>query len=298
LQGGNFKLTDQFITKQILPNKLRLRIARKVVNQTIPPSFDFASTGAKSLDLLNIDIKFPSEHTVCGRRFNGEMQYYFFHPVKLSLIVVAWLFEVNINNPTNVHMQRLIDEFQETYDINEEICLQKNAYEGVMSAIRHTLLDGHRGLSLESIWNPFHRDIQKTIHFWGYTGSLTEPPCAGKTMWRIMDVPVQLSTHQLNQMQNILFNNRDSGTCAFTSNHYKGSVARPINEPIPYYKCTRQDYKSDDEREQCGDRGCAVPFSTHLDPWVPPIVDVTTPPSITPTTAQISHGDGRIRRSP
>ena len=268
------------MTKQILPNKLHLRVSRRVDNVTIPPTFDFAAIGSKALDLLNIDIKFPSEHTVCGRRFDGEMQYYFFHPVKMALVAVAWLFEVKEGNPTNMHMQRLIDEFQEVYDINEEICRQKS----IVSATNSTLMEEHRKLPVsESRWNPFHRDIRKTIHFWGYTGSLTEPPCAGKTMWRIMDVPVQISMEQLNQMENILFNNRDSSTCAFTSTHYQGSVARPVKDPIPYYKCTRQDYKSDLERKLCGRRGCAVPYGTFLDPYVEPIVQVTAPPSMAPT---------------
>ncbi len=267
------------MTKRILPNKLHILVVRKIANQTIPPSFDFSGVGAQALDLLNIDIKFPSEHTVCGQRFDGEMQYIFYHPVKNAFIVVSWLFEVKFSNPVNLHMQRLIDEFQEIYDINEEICRLKSANESMtmsQSSSRSSVL------VVEPLWNPFHRDIQKTIHFWGYTGSLTEPPCAANTLWRIMDVPVQLSMDQLNQMQNILFNNRDSETCAFTSNHYKGSVARSINEPLPYYKCTRQDYKSDDERELCGDKGCVVPFGTNLDPWVPPIVDVTAPPSLAP----------------
>lgn len=267
------------MTKRILPNKLHIHVIRKVVNQTLlPPSFDFSGVGFGALDLLNIDIKFPSEHTVCGRRFDGEMQYYFYHPVKNAFIVVAWLFEANVANPMNMHMQRLIDEFQEIYDINEEICRQKRV-NGSMAMSQPS----SSVLVVEPRWNPFHRDIQKTIHFWGYSGSLTEPPCVGDTLWRIMDVPVQLSMDQLNQMKNILFNNRDSRTCAFTSNHYKGSVARPINKPLPYYKCTRQDYKSDDERELCGDNGCDVPFSTNLDPWVPPIVHVTEPPSFAPT---------------
>ena len=266
------------MSKQILPNKLHLRVARRIANVTIPPSFDFAAIGSKALDLLNIDVKFPSEHTVCGRQFDGEMQYYFFHPVKLAFVAVAWLFEAKVDNPVNVHMQRLIDEFQELYDVNEEICRHESP-----SALDDAVQDGHRKLPVLSRWNPFHRDIRKTIHFWGYTGSLTEPPCAGKTMWRIMDVPVQISMNQLDQMQNILFNNRDSRTCAFTSSHYRGSVARPINNPLPYYKCTRQDYKSDLERKLCGRRGCAVPFGTFLDPWVPPIVDVTAPPSMAPS---------------
>ena len=268
------------MTKRILPNKLHLHVIRKVANHTIPPSFDFSGVGAKSLDLLNIDIKFPSEHTVCGRKFDGEMQYYFYHPVKNAFIVVAWLFEVKGGNPVNQHMQRLIDEFQEVYDINEEICNQKSSSGSSSSSSRSALV-------VEPLWNPFHRDIQKTIHFWGYSGSFTEPPCVGNTLWRIMDVPVQLSLEQLNQMRNILFTHRDGDTCMLTSNQYKGSVARPINDPLPYYKCTRQDYKSDDERELCGDKGCATPYSTHLDPWVPPIVYVTAPPSFAPTDSPL-----------
>jgi hypothetical protein len=40
------------MTKQILPNKLHLRVARRIENETIPPSFDFAAIGYKALDLL------------------------------------------------------------------------------------------------------------------------------------------------------------------------------------------------------------------------------------------------------
>ena len=58
-------------------------------------------------------------------------------------------------------------------------------------------------------WDPFHPDIQKTIHFWGYDGSLTEVPCTDDAWWRIMDAPVRLSIHQLEQMREALFDNRD-----------------------------------------------------------------------------------------
>ena len=57
------------------------------------------------------------------------------------------------------------------------------------------------------------------------------------------------------------------------------------------YKCTCQDYKSDNEREQCGDSGCAIPYGTFLDPYVEPIVDVTAPFLFAPTIYPISHDD-------
>lgn len=303
LQRGDFKISSEFMEKQILPNKLRVLVARRVGEEPDPPHVDFAGVGAKDLDLLNIDIKLPSEHTVCGRRFDGEMQYYFFHPVKQSLVVVSWLLDASVGNPTNEHMQLLINEFQASYDGNEEACFQKSlnesAPDGGASNASHNhagdndpLQTGTRQLAKNDqnkkgggIWDPFHRSIQRTIHFWGYTGSLTEPPCAGSTLWRIMDVPVPIGVEQLTQMQSILFNNRGNETCRYTSNHYKGSVARPAaSNDVSYYKCTRSDYVSDDEREVCGDGGCAKPFGRGLDPYVEPIIFVTGPPSKSPTT--------------
>lgn len=63
-------------------------MARRVGEEPDPPQVDFAGVGSKKLDMLNIDIKLKSEHTICGRRFDGEMQYYFFHPVKQGKILL------------------------------------------------------------------------------------------------------------------------------------------------------------------------------------------------------------------
>ena len=281
---GDFRIeNDSFMMKQILPNKLRVVVARRVGDEPDPPHADFAAVGQSDLDLLNIDIKIPAEHTICGKRYDGEMQYYFFHPVKQALLVVSWLFEVNDDNLENDHMQLLIDQFQEVYDDNNEVCSggRRSLKEG-----RKLPKDNNQKQGAKKIWNPFDRDIQQSIHFWGYTGSLTEPPCSTGTSWRIMDVPVQLSTEQLIQMQTILFNNRDPTSCAFTSVHNSNmSVARPTQSQLRYYKCTRDDYVSDEERVVCGDDGCVdEPFSTNLDPYVDPILDVTGPPSLAPTS--------------
>jgi hypothetical protein len=97
-----------------------------------------------------------------------------------------------------------------------------------------------------------------------------------------MDVPIKISMDQLYQMQNILFNNRNNETCAYTSNHFNGRVARPVSDTLRYYKCTRSDYVSDDERELCGETGCDVPFGKDLEPYVEPTVFVTGPPTQSP----------------
>lgn len=290
---GDFKISSEVVEKQIMSNKLRAIMMRRVGDEPDPPQVDFSGVGYADLDLLNIDIKIPAEHTICDHRYSGEMQYYFFHPVKQSLIAISWLFDAKPDNVVNRHIQLLIDEFQKVYDGNEQSCKsnmettnqdQSNTASGNASSTS-ALGTTRKRVAREPIWDPFHSDIQKSIHFWGYRGSLTEPPCSpDSVLWRIMDVPVPISQTQLYQMQNILFNNREKDSCVFTSTHYKGSVARPISKSISYYKCTRSDYVSDAERALCGDLGCELPYGKGLDHYFEPIVYVTGPPSESPTS--------------
>ncbi|KAL3793129.1 hypothetical protein HJC23_005631 [Cyclotella cryptica] len=300
-RSGDYTIQGDSMIKEILPNKLRVVMARRQGEEPDPPSSDFSGVGYKAIDMSNIDIKFPSEHTLCGRIYDGEMQYYFYHPVRKVLIAIAWLFEAQEGNATNNHMQLLIDEFQQIYDENEDGCLVNETAQDVMlnqtrslnelenASTKYIPMERNLGRADRRVqkrakpWDPFHTDIQKTVHFWGYSGSLTEPPCTDSVLWRVMDVPVKISLEQLHQMQNILFNNRNNNTCAFTSTHFKGGVARPITDTLRYYKCTRRDYVSDSERALCGDAGCEVPFGKDLEPYVEPEIFVTGPPSLAPT---------------
>ena len=286
---GDYTMSSNWTEKQILPNKLRVVMARRQGDEPDPPHTDFSAIGYKALDLLNIDIKFPSEHTLCGHVYDGEMQYFFFHPVRKSLIGIAWLFKADEVNATNDHMQILIDAFQQIYDSNQNACNHDqtghNSTETLHSESHGSFFE--RSLRKAKSWDPFHNDIQKTVHFWGYTGSLTEPPCTDSVLWRVMDVPVKISVAQLYQMQNILFNNIDNATCTFTSNHYNGRVARPVSGNLRYYKCTRSDYVSDDERNLCGDLGCRVPFGKDLEPYIDPEIIVTGPPTEPPTESPV-----------
>ncbi|EJK61248.1 hypothetical protein THAOC_18301 [Thalassiosira oceanica] len=263
---GDFGIEGRSMQKQILANKLvshldcacasffctdmhnrkhekRVLVERRTGDEPDPPHVDFAGVGARELDLLNIDISFPSEHTVCGKRFAGEMRYYFYHPMKLVFVAIAFLLETSDEAPANGHMQLLIDEFRYLHERHDKLC-QWSATErkGSTNVTADEAAEPVRRLR-KNAWNPFHPDIQKTVHFWGYTGSLTEPPCSGwSVLWRIMDVPVVLSKEQIGQMRTVLFTNRDPKTCLFTSVHSSDAVARPIQRPIRYYKCRRQDY--------------------------------------------------------
>ena len=99
-----------------------------------------------------------------------------------------------------------------------------------------------------------------------------------------MDVPTPISSKQLAQLKHMLFTHVDSN-CRRTSVHNsEGSVARPTQNPLKYYKCTRDDYVSDEERAVCGDAGCeSNRFGAGLNTYYPPLVDVTGPPTRSPS---------------
>ena len=86
-------MDSEFITKQILPSKLRLVMAPRVGEEPDPPQVDFSSSGRGILDMTNIDFKFPSEHTVCGKRFHGEMQYFTYHPARKRFFAVSFFLD-------------------------------------------------------------------------------------------------------------------------------------------------------------------------------------------------------------
>ena len=106
-------------------------------------------------------------------------------------------------------------------------------------------------------WDQDH--ILKSIYFFGYEGSLTEPPCTEFLEWRILDKPMTVSRRQLFQMKKLLFHHRDPDNgCRRTSTHYEGSVARPLQ---PYngrlvHRCMCRDYLGDKEGKKLGLQRC------------------------------------------
>jgi carbonic anhydrase len=103
---------------------------------------------------------------------------------------------------------------------------------------------------LASRWNPYHESLIPTYYFYGYDGSITEPPCSEIVSWFVMDKPMIISKNQLEQMKYILFTNVNGDTCEETSVHFHNSVARPIQETSnrQVWHCTRNDFVPDHER--------------------------------------------------
>ena len=66
-----------------MPNGLRLtyKERRSEWEKPFPPGADFARNGFNSgvQDLVNIDFKVRSEHRLCGKQYDAEMQLFYLH---------------------------------------------------------------------------------------------------------------------------------------------------------------------------------------------------------------------------
>ena len=100
--------------------------------------------------------------------------------------------------------------------------------------------------SNQTRWDPLHEEMKRSPYFYGYYGSLTEPPCSEIVSWRLIDTPTRISQDQYKRMREILFNHVDKN-CKRTSSHHMSSVARPLQDPMgrPIWRCTSENYDPD-----------------------------------------------------
>jgi len=300
---GQYGLVDDNLAKPtalIHHNKLRLayKERRSEWDRPEPPGCDFAWNGQDSgiQDLLHVDLKVRSEHRICGKQYDAEMQQYYLHKYG-NLEAVSIL--IDADGEHNAHFQVLLDYFQEKFDRDSRLCENRrrgaralleeraserrrlrggdgddedeDASEGADApasggegdagpSIYRRLHDAFLSLTRRReqrriYWDPLEPGaIYRSIWFWAYSGSTTEPPCFEEVKWRVHDVPMKITKRQLVQLKRLMFDHVDPDTCRKTSTHYDESNARPVqtNNNGALYRCTRNDYASDDERKLSG----------------------------------------------
>lgn len=147
-RSGWIKLDDSEVTAQILPSKLRLKYYDDRIPQDgkkpptvsfrkfcffliyIPQFFayfllkqaDYAHHWNGYIEVNHVDVKIPSEHTICGKRFPAEISIWSLHPGRRQFIVTGILVDFHETDESNGHLQRAIDEWQQVYDNNRGRC--------------------------------------------------------------------------------------------------------------------------------------------------------------------------------
>lgn len=313
---------DEEIKKLIERNKLRLLYQRRPCRgcrEPDPPLADFPHNWPGLIDLLHIDFKVPSEHTIYGERFDGEMQLMYIHPKRRRSPSVAVPMKAT-KDGYNPELQRALDEFQQQYKNDYDACvggtlnrarrmgeITEEEAAAILSIASEVELRGAERMlqtkeSTETTttttesweregtiilpdtttttteattkaatttakkverneptvgpgsnatisrknWDPHHPLMIPSVHFFGYEGSVTEPPCGEFVSWFVMDGPMLMSFEQLDQIKRLIFTHL-SPQCRRTSVHYKESVARPVQDRgnRTVWRCTSEDWAPD-----------------------------------------------------
>ena len=227
--------SDDYIF-EILPHVLRMQMSRRPCKDPTdpnckdgrPPIADYpkySSVITPYSDLLHWDVKIPSEHTIEGEIFDGEIQMFHTHyGGRVSSIGIPIRATEDGYNPD---MQDIIDQFQLVYDEHEFNCLnggrrhlfyndkqQRRAREMLRDLVyaknttttvttEETLKTRKRQLQSMK-FDPYSESFMRDIFFYRYDGSITEPPCLTITWWVMMH-PAIISFEQLFQLKMLLF---------------------------------------------------------------------------------------------
>ena len=191
---------------------------------------DFPNGWGASVDALHADIKIPSEHWIKGKQFIAEYQLYHLHRERDRAPVISVMIDLHPNDEPNLHLQKALDEWQKVFDDDERECEERRERANRRLRGRTTNSSTYSSLPYrrnaqedttegreKKVWDPYHRDLMPSIHFYGYSGSLTEPPCTEFCEWRVLDKPMSA---QLLQMKLLLFH--VDKKCRLTSTHYEG----------------------------------------------------------------------------
>jgi len=194
LQEGDYRLSGDQITKKILPNKLQLDFMRRPCldwedmdcRGPRPPMADYprySSDLTHFSDLLQWDLKAPAEHKMEGKEFDAEIQMLHSHIESSRITEIGILISAK-EDGFNEDFQIVLDQFQKVYDANQQQCSRRRQQRGLaqhhdlsgLNATAHQEFDSHRQLQMDERWDPYGRSFMRTIYFFRYDGSYTEPP--------------------------------------------------------------------------------------------------------------------------
>jgi len=99
----------------------------------------------------------------------------------------------------------------------------------------------------------FPHTLWPTIYYFGYRGSITAPPCADIVNWRVLDVPIQISKRQYQQLTRLIDSYHGESSCGEVDKDkphqskldQHGENYQPLREQgeVDVFHCTPENFR-------------------------------------------------------
>lgn len=239
----------------ILPQVLRAYLDQPSINNDdggiyLGTRADFSNL-SEYIPAVHVDVKVPSEHNLFGKQYAGEMNIaHYFDKGRGRIVYVTILMDAT-NDAKHEQLELFIKEWE------EEALKRKIECDGKKYK-RTYFQPGYD--EMRKIWQLSDKqksdwDLYKfatTTYHCGYEGSVTEPPCSERAIYRVLDLPMQISKDQKKRLKNLLLTTLDKNcNIPDIANEKTGGVNRPIQEQNDnnVFCCTSEDWPLKWEQE-------------------------------------------------
>ncbi|KAL3902804.1 MAG: hypothetical protein SGARI_005666, partial [Bacillariaceae sp.] len=187
--------------------------------------------------MLWMEIHARSEHVIAGKRYDAEIQMVHAGTGRNAGELLTFSLMVDASAAEDqLEFEWLLQQWKETAQVEDEYCNgrrteRRSRHRTLSEYLRHgnfsnpvsepTQLERNlqftgspcrtdrfgsgcenRGLAPRKRMFPYN--LWQSIWYYGYSGSLTSPPCSEIVQWRILDEPIRISRRQYKELTAIL----------------------------------------------------------------------------------------------
>eukprot|EP00977_Amphora_coffeiformis_P029124 scaffold38918_cov176-Amphora_coffeaeformis.AAC.2 len=264
-QTGNCRFNK--MNFEILPHVLRA--GQPETGCQINPCVDFSFGFAEEWLLRHTDISLPSQHTLNGKRFAGEVILTHVLGVNVSnkeIGNVSWLLEVGTEVDFYDFLELYIRRWRNVAKKTVRDCIKRRRMKEngnplhappvrLLESLPLSETNYTEPEPMDVLSRPFFDCRQRKFHpydwwdeaqteyYFRYEGSLTEPPCVRTAHWRVMRRPIRVAPSQIRALEKLLAERIDPDTCeAYTAGRPRDgdTTAVDVNRPLQKYRHTHK----------------------------------------------------------
>ncbi|KAG7363290.1 carbonic anhydrase [Nitzschia inconspicua] len=234
--------------------------------------------------LLWMEIHTRSEHAIAGKRYDAEIQMIHAGTGREAgqLMTISLMVDASAVDD-DLELEWMLQQWRETAQTEREYCngggdrkrrlrspqqpdLSQYMRNGNFSSYKETTSRNQArnlqfttsscrtdrfGRGCEPLGprrRMFPYNLWQSIWYYGYSGSLSAPPCSEIVQWRVLDEPLHISRRQYKELTFLLSQSLDDNCQRNTATDNNGENRRPIQESVNsafqgvYYHCTLSNF--------------------------------------------------------